>query len=248
MTDFTECEYRSLIQLARPKWGFVSFPEHDLFDRCVLWRHDIDISPNRALALAKIEREEKVSSTFFILLHSDFYNALETETAGVLRSIAAYGHHIGLHFDPTFYGDRIASRDDLENFLRLERGILQDVLGLSVSTFSWHNPTIGDWGSIEDDTIAGMTSAYGKSIKDRYRYASDSNGVWRHDRIADVLKDNSNDRLHILTHPEWWVPSSSLPRDRVVRAVEGRATSTMKRYDDLLKRCGRPNEGNRSDL
>jgi hypothetical protein len=239
--DFTESAYRGLLRRAKEHWQFISFPEHKQTGRAVLWRHDVDFSLHRALALANIEREEGVTSTYFILLNGRFYNPLEKEPASIVGKIAEMGHSIGLHFDPTNYGNRISSKSDLENALIFERQVLENMLGVLPSVFSWHNPTVGDWLSIETENIAGMVNAYSPSIHERYRYVSDSNGIWRHDRLEDVLRDPAIERLQVLTHPAWWVPSPLSPRERIQRAVDGRAHGTMQVYDEDLKRFGRPN-------
>src|SRR4051812_26225051 len=94
--DFTEEHYRELLRLAGEKYEFVSFTDTQRAGRTVLWRHDIDMSPQRALALARMEAEEEVAATYLVLLHSEFYNALESSVVDVLRRIVDLGHHLGL--------------------------------------------------------------------------------------------------------------------------------------------------------
>ena len=43
----------------------------------ILWRHDVDFSIHRASSLAKIENELGVKATYFLKLHSEFYNLFE---------------------------------------------------------------------------------------------------------------------------------------------------------------------------
>ncbi len=239
--DFTESAYRDLVCTAKKNWQFIQFPDHAQAGRTILWRHDVDFSLHRALALAKIEREEGVRATYFILLTGSFYNPLEKETAQIVRSIADMGHAIGLHFDPVYYGKSFSSREDLERALIFEGEIVEKVSGTRPKVFSWHNPTSGDWLTMKEEIVAGMLNAYCGVIGTRYRYVSDSNGIWRHDRLQDVLKDSTIESLHVLTHPAWWVPEPLAPRERIQRTVNGRARRTMERYDEDLKRFSRPN-------
>jgi hypothetical protein len=44
-----------------------------------------------------------------------------------------------------------------------------------------------------------------------------------------------------LTHPEWWQTIAMAPRERIFRAVYGRATAGLQDYDQLLKDLGRRN-------
>ena len=51
-----------------------------------------------------------------------------------------------------------------------------------------------------------IVHAGARSVRHRYAYVSDSNGHWRFDRLPDVLENGGHERLHVLTHPEWWQP------------------------------------------
>src|SRR5262245_42900343 len=94
-SDFTEAEFRELVRLAKRRYRFIGYPEAIAAEQpSILWRHDIDVSPHRALALARIESDEGVRSTWFILLHSEHYNALEAEITHVLAELPRLGHEI----------------------------------------------------------------------------------------------------------------------------------------------------------
>ena len=238
--DFTEAEYRRLLRLALSSYRFIAFPElRSAEPRSVLWRHDIDLSVHRALALARIEAEEGVRTTYFLNLHSAFYNALESDVARRVREIVALGHDLGVHFDPTFYTRRAIP---LEEALAWERRLLESVFGSAVSSFSLHNPDAAGWRDDRDE-IAGLVNAYGGTLRALFAYCSDSNGYWRFRRLRDVLEAAEDERLHVLTHPEWWVPEPMLPRARVARCIDGRAARQHERYDRALDEMGRRNVG-----
>lgn len=76
---FTEHEYRNLLRITKVNWQILPFSASQSKGRICLWRHDIDFSVHRAYKLAQIEAEKQIQSTFFIHLHSHFYNALEDE-------------------------------------------------------------------------------------------------------------------------------------------------------------------------
>jgi hypothetical protein len=54
------------------------------------------------------------------------------------------------------------------------------------------------------------------------------------------VRDNE-ERLQVLTHPEWWVPEPMSPRERVARAIDGRARRQHARYDEIMKAMRREN-------
>jgi len=69
----------------------------------VLWRHDIDFSPQRALALAKTEASFGAVATYFVSPRLRFYNLFEPGIAAVIAQIVALGHTLGPHFDSEAY-------------------------------------------------------------------------------------------------------------------------------------------------
>jgi len=240
VSEFTEAAYRELVRSARARHEFRLFADALDMTTGVLWRHDIDMSVHRARALARIEQEEGVRATYFVYLHSTFYNALEPEVASRLREIAALGHAIGLHFDPQFHGLAAADRSHLERAVLAERDVLERVVDVRVSALSFHDPDVAGFTSLPDDRVAGLVNAYGPAVRDGFTYCSDSNGYWRFTPLADVLVSDAK-KLHVLTHPEWWVPEPLSPRDRVARAIDGRARATARQYDAALKAMGRDN-------
>ncbi len=240
--DFTEDEYRKLIRLAKVKWEFMPFANYQKPGRVCLWRHDIDFSVHRAYRLAQIEADEGVLATYFVLLHGIFYNVLEKEIARLIFAIRDLGHDVGLHFEPSFYGERLRDDNELIYLLTFERQILATVFEAEVRAFSWHNPTMGDsLMAIDQDVIGGMINAYGRYIREHYSYCSDSNGYWRFRRLRDVLEAGTEEKLHILTHPGWWTPEPMSPSDRVSRCVNGRAAWQQRIYQRMLAEAGREN-------
>ncbi|HEV2547568.1 MAG TPA: formyltransferase family protein [Stellaceae bacterium] len=239
--EFTTESYRELIRSAkRAGYAFFGY-EHSSEERHVLWRHDVDMSVHRAAGLAAVEEEEGVAATYFLNPHSSFYNLLEPEILALARSILAKGHAIGLHFDAEAYAERCWDIRRLERALRVEQDLLERFLSCKIAAFSYHNPDWSNLLDLDDDFIGGMANAYGRTYRTHYGYVSDSNGYWRFKPIGDVISTAEHRRLQVLTHPEWWVPVSMAPRQRVERCAIGRAERTVRTYDDLLARAGRSN-------
>jgi hypothetical protein len=234
--DFTEQAYRELLVLALGRYRFLSFSEAAGADAGVLWRHDIDMSPHRALALARLEQAAGVRATYFVYLHSRFYNALEDAVVERMRQVAALGHWFGVHFDPRF----TPVGTSLADAIAAEARVLEAAIGVPVSAVSFHDPDVPGASISTDDNIAGLVNAYGQSIGGRFEYGSDSNGYWRFTPLAQVIAAGGP-RLQVLTHPEWWVPEPMPPRARVARAIDGRAAYMAARYDAAMREVGREN-------
>jgi hypothetical protein len=240
-SDFTEANYRRMLEVAGQRYYFEPFDT-----RCgrphVLWRHDVDLSVHRALRLAQIEAELGVRATYFLLLHSEFYNLLERAVRERIAAIAALGHWLGLHFDAGFYGG-VDSPAMLEKRVAFERHILSETLEQPIDAIAFHMPEVTGTATLDSDRIVGMINANSRRIREGYSYVSDSNGYWRFRRLPDVIAAGDDPRLHVLTHAEWWQHEAMSPRERVARCIEGRARTTQAGYDDLLRTWGRESVG-----
>jgi hypothetical protein len=233
--DFTEDGYRRALVLAKARYAFEPFGTQSV-ESHVLWRHDVDVSVHRAARLAAIEAEEGVRATYFLSFHSAFYNLLEPQVLAAAKATLEAGHWLGLHFDSAF-----PSQGNLVERIEREATQLADLLECPVVAFSFHNPgLVNDDLAVDGETVAGILNVYSRHIRERYRYVSDSNGHWRHERLFDLLEDPP-ERLHVLTHPEWWQVEPLAPRDRIARSVDGRARATLRDYDALLESAGRAN-------
>ncbi len=240
--DFTESSYEALLVQAKlENYEFCLFEDVPQ-GKHVLWRHDVDYSLQRAKRLAQIEREQGVCATYFICLRLPFYNLLEAESAEIVREIESMGHGIGLHFDSGFYeGDW--NQELLEARISDEKQVIESNLGVTLSAVSFHDPTAGNMMRFDQNSLGGLVNAYGREFRENYGYCSDSNGYWRHEPIYDVVSSGKFDKLQVLTHPAWWLPNALPPRERIERAVLGRARSVMRGYDEHLKASGRENIG-----
>ncbi len=228
-SDFTEAEYRNLVQTALSR--FVVKPVKEAVDlrltganNVAAWRHDIDFSPHRALALAKIEADLGLRSTFYVLLNGSFYNPLEAQIVDILHNIESLGHVVGLHFD--------ASLDigPLEDRLTKEAEILSGLIQTKVSCFSVHNPSVVYPESLKSEICGGLFNASHDHLRETFVYSSDSNGIWRFRPMPDVVSDPTVENLYALTHPEWWTPEAMAPAARLRRCLEGRAAAVATEY------------------
>ncbi|MEK6578955.1 MAG: hypothetical protein AABZ55_06990, partial [Bdellovibrionota bacterium] len=180
-----------------------------------------------------------VQATYFLLLHSEFYNLLEKDASHCAREIIRNGHNIGLHFDASYYA--ITSEEQLEKHLRREQALLEDLFEVRIRSFSFHI-TDPFTMSCMRQSYAGLLNCYSDFFQKEVTYCSDSNGYWRFKRLEDVLKDNPK-KLQVLTHPALWQDKSMSPRERVWRCIDGRAEKTRNWYNKVLKDSVRDNVG-----
>mgnify|MGYP003705859805 CR=1 FL=1 len=237
-SDFTHSHYRELLQLGKLKWNFSDYHKISWKQKNLFWRHDVDFSLNRSLALAKIEKDESIRATYFINPHSEFYNIFEFSQREILYEILSLGHDVGLHFDASFYD--LKNTKTLNDAIFNESKIIFDLLGIEPVAFSFHNP-VKFTLQFDDDEYGGLLNCYSKRFKEKVSYCSDSNGCWRFRRLYDVLQNADNHNLQVLTHPGWWHENAMPARQRCIRAINGRAQANIRLFDNGLKQFKRPN-------
>lgn len=236
--DFTTEKYRELVRTAKENYIFRNYTNFDKSEKFVLWRHDIDFSVHRAHRLAQIESEEGVNSTFFIHLHSEWYNTFEKEIFDLLIKIKNLGHELGLHFDTHFYG--ISNEEELGEKIQFEKDILDKLLGLDIKVFSFHNTTPFTM-NCKEEKYGGLINTYADYFQSEVTYCSDSNGYWRYSRLSDLLSSAEAPRLHILTHPEWWQERVMSPFERIKNCATKRSENNLTHYIELLENAGNKN-------
>jgi hypothetical protein len=241
--DFTRHNYRRLLRLAKDKYPFRTFRAFDKSGRFVLWRHDVDFSMQAARRLAEIESEEGVTATYFINIHSEFYNAFERQVSDCIEDIVRLGHELGVHFDATYYG--VNSEVALGDLVAREARIITESFGSQPAAFAFHNPTVFGLGC-QAWSYGGLVNTYAKYFQTEVGYCSDSNGYWRHRRLEDVLTAAAEPKLQVLTHDAWWQDEPMSPMARVERCIAGRAQNTRDLYRALFER--NPDRVNVSEL
>ncbi|WP_210324902.1 formyltransferase family protein [Bradyrhizobium campsiandrae] len=241
-SEFTETGFLTLVrQLKNAGYRFVRYGDRPS-DHHVIWRHDVDVSMHRAVRLAEMEAQEGVVATYFVNPRSSFYSIFEPDIEAMLRRIQSLGHEIGLHFDASAYGTKSWSENTLNAAVRREQALLETLLQSPIRSLSWHNPDQSNLLDFQDDEIAGLSNAYSGHLRRDYVYCSDSNGYWRFKPMREVIAAG-HDRLHLLTHPDWWTPEALSPSERIDRALLGRARRLRSDYDRRLALAGRRNVG-----
>lgn len=231
-SDFTTEHYYYLIQQAKKNYQFSSYDTFDKNSKFLLCRHDVDISPHRALKLAIIENEEAVSATYFWHMHSEYYNIFEKEIFDIIKKITALGHYFGIHFDSHFYD--IQTQYQIEECLQKEKNILENMFGVNIKAFSFHN-TNPFVMSCRNWEYAGLINTYAEYFQKNVTYCSDSNGYWRFQRMADIVEKAEASCLQLLTHPEWWQEEIMSPWEKIQHSVNSRGEKVKNNYCNYLQ-------------
>ena len=203
------------------------YNEYKNYEKCAILRHDVDNSLYDAVKLAKIEYDNNVKSTYFILLSTDFYNIFSKNSRKLINEVISLGHHIGLHFDEVKYDD-INNKDSLKKYVYKEIEIMSRELEVDINVVSMHRPS--KW-VLEENIVFdnNIVNTYGKEFFENFKYVSDSRMHWREDVIG-TIKSSNYQKIHILTHAFWYNKENELPKSKFNRFLFNR---NMEMYEAL---------------
>ena len=172
-------------------------------------RHDIDISPMKALELAQRESNMHVGpSTYFIHTCSNWYNPFDDESGEYIRRILDLGHRIGLHYDTNLMGN--SDTEILKNIV-WHSNFIGEHFDTKVKSVSQHQPKRN---IISYDVLAQLQTV---DLNDpmitmkNYKYVSDSGMMF----IEDPFKLGEYKRIQLNLHPEWWADKEGTVEDRL---------------------------------
>ncbi|PFL57214.1 hypothetical protein COJ27_29885 [Bacillus cereus] len=104
---YTFKHYKEILEIGKEQgYSFFTCKDYILRDiqhsnvlSCVL-RHDVDLSPERAMNFAEIEHNLGIKSTYFFRVYANEYNLFSYEVLSLLRDLKKMGHEIGYHAEP----------------------------------------------------------------------------------------------------------------------------------------------------
>ena len=226
---FTYAGYEELVsELKEHGYIFCSYENYPKNSKCVIMRHDVDYNLEQAVRLAELENKLGISSTFFVLLSSDFYNPASASSYRQLHQIMNYGHKIGLHFDETAYE---YDQFGIDYFIKKEARLLSDLADTTINTFSLHRP---NKKYLETELeIEGLINSYGTEFFTGFKYLSDSRRNWR-EPVLDIIASEQFKRLHILTHAFWYHCEEIGIRDTLLNFINRADKDRTKVLDENI--------------
>ena len=212
--------------------------------KCII-RHDIDVSPERAVEMAKIENEMGIKSTYLVMTDSPLYSIEEKSTCDSVLQLIDLGHEVGLHFDMSWAADKSRTNIELfENNVLTSSKKLKNVIGKPILSVSFHRPSESVLrGPI---MVCGMVNAYAKELMTWY--LSDSRGVWRMGEPINNILNKKFPLLNILVHPIWWGEVHKQRSERLQDFFEAKTRYKSKEFskdlaDYIFKAVGEKRSG-----
>ena len=204
VSEFSYLYYEMILTNAKKQgYKFVDFVSSNIANhnnKIIFLRHDIDISLEKALIIAELEKKHGIQATYFIMLTSEFYNATSPIGRNIIRKISDMGHYIGLHFDETVY--QYKGVNELELHIVREATQLSQIIDKSIKAVSFHRPSEKTLqGNL---TIPNMVNTYSKPFFTDIEYVADSRKSWRGKDIIKIIKSGEYQQIQLLVHPIWW--------------------------------------------
>jgi len=196
----------------------------DLAAGDVLLRHDVDLSLEAAVTMARLEAAEGVQSTYFVQPTAGTYEPLRRSGRRAVEEIASHGHEIGLHFSTHEYWDERPADAELVERVEQERDVLATIAGDRPTAVSFHRPP--EWVLGRD--FERFDSAYAPRYFETIAYVADSGQRWRDDP-PDV--GDFPEAVQLLAHPGLWGAKDGSFVDRVTDRVDA-ACRRMRREAD----------------
>lgn len=210
---FTLDHYRVLLQSATTGgYKFTLFDE-SAEGRTIYLRHDVDNSIDDALTIAKLEAGLGVRSSFLFLLRSRNYNLLAGDSIAKVRSIAAMGHAVGLHFSREPGDEPADTALPLSDRIRADAALMAQAVGLPIGLFSFHNPAGRDEFQID---VPGLINCYAARFFSDIKYISESNFHWREGCPCESLRSTRHPVMQILVHPMTYCDRLRSDRDALL--------------------------------
>ncbi|MDE1766228.1 MAG: hypothetical protein KGI27_08160 [Thaumarchaeota archaeon] len=223
--DFSYRHYFEVLDYAKDHYYIYpisEIPKSNNKNQFLVLRHDIDFSLDYALRLAEKEHKKGIASTYFVLLHCEYYNALSEDGTKVIRRISELGHEIGLHYDTNFLTEKPSSAI---RQIKEEKRLLENITNKKVVSVAQHNPSISRKLNLSLEKHS-LVDAGNSRHMDGVKYISDSVQNWRNGCMCNHVEREK--KLQILTHPLWW-SSRPTSRTKILSILQKDKTAKIQR-------------------
>ena len=225
LKSFDMRRYADVLLNLKSRGHFVCPSNYLTQDFSLFLRHDVDISLNNAIEMAKIESAVKIHAHYYFLTDSSSYNIYSNRFKEGVAQIRSYGHCVGLHFE------RINS--EIPEYIEFQNQAnrLSQACSFEVKHFSPHNP-----GSLTAAKKSNVTSTYINAysfINADWGYLSDSNGKWQEEYLNDFVYVRKFKSYQVLIHPEWWCMNDMQILDRAISAYTEEYLDNLAKFRDF---------------
>jgi len=221
-TGYSFCRFEEIDSRLREGYPFV------------VLRHDIDMSLRPALEIARIEYQQGIQATYFVLLGSPFYNIFSRSNVEIITQIHQYGHQIATHLDLAAYdGDCAKALIEVEILSKWYPFISAEIASLH-SSYELNQIPIG--------LFQQLNNVYGPAVRGDVAYISDSTGRWRYGHPLESEAFSAQMPIQLLTHPIWWIQEGETAAQKLERWLYSDYLNSRATLKEFLPKLFRLNE------
>jgi hypothetical protein len=248
MRDFTLATYRDFVR---------SLASHDIYTvkkyivtrpaKGIVLRHDVDVSPEKALRMAQIDHELNVQSTYY-------FRYPKTFNPEILKKISDMGHEIGYHYEVL---DKTQGNiDDAMKLFMQELNLFREYVEVTTVSMHggvltkydnreiWKHNSFSDYGLIGEpyisidyskiyyftDTGRDWSGKY--SVKDTVEKPGPyADTIKNTADLIELLKKNESELFVITIHPKRWSASKTeWWFELIIQSIKNRGKSLLKMW------------------
>lgn len=234
-------EYRKILKEVKASGKLKDYKDALSADEFLILRHDVEFSLERAYKMARIEEMECVSSTYFIQITNNSYNALSMQNRKMIKEMSDMGHKIGLHYHLNGITDPLKTRDGIRDQIR----IMSEMCEMPIDRFSIHRPVREVY--YNSIPIDGIINAYspefftlteeGAEVREEnleVKYIADSRHRWNYG-YPDAETFHRNRKIQLLIHPDFWSDEGYNAKRNFEKLVEENTLTYMETLDGECK-------------
>lgn len=232
-------EYRAILKNIKNSGKYMDYKEASEAESFIILRHDIEFSIDRARRMSLIENEEGISSTYFVQITSNAYNAFSQKNIRLLKDMIQDGHHIGLHY----HLGKNVTYNHIKNEISEQIKILSEFLEYDIDRFSMHRPT--EESKYYEIQIEGIINAYSqeffthlekvdKDSKPQVKYIADSKHRWNYG-YPDEDTIEKFPKIQLLVHPYSWDKLGRDAADTFCAIADEKERETLNDFDEETK-------------
>jgi hypothetical protein len=192
--EFGASLFREILSAGKAAgYAFARFDRVPADGKVLFLRHDVDISARNALVLGHLAEEQGVQSNFFFQLNAETYSIFSDEVIGIMQTLRAAGHCVGLHVDEKRFGDD-------EGLIRRTIDWFSSCVLAVDDVMSFHRPS----PTVLGKPYTTFINAYDPRFFDADTYLSDSRRSLAFLPTLAQWLEAGRPRIQLLLHPEWW--------------------------------------------
>ena len=185
--------YERLLRRVRaPDRPFVGFDERE---SGVVLQHDVELSLDRALTMARLEATMRIEGTYCVPLEAPLHDTSTVTFAHTVRTLSQLGHEVGLQFDARAYWEELPSDAAVRKRVDDRREVLGRLIDEPVEVVSFRRPT----ERLRSLELEGAVNACRRPDLPGYRRVSD-----REWTDGEPFPEGVPERFRLLVHPGLW--------------------------------------------